>query len=64
MSLIASKIKNDLSPALMSNTQSLIPPTRSKSEVLTAFKKVGIYSEKFLTSLTKGLERSSFFTEE
>jgi hypothetical protein len=39
------------------------PPTRSKSKVLAAFKKTGKYNATFLTSLKKGLNRSSFFTQ-
>ncbi len=39
------------------------PSTRSKSKVMSAFKKTGKYDEDFLISLNKGLKRSSFFTE-
>ena len=37
------------------------PPTRKKSEILSAFRKSGFYNKKFLESFAKGLERSSYF---
>lgn len=37
------------------------PPTRNIKEVINAFKKTGMYNQKFLDSLEKGLNRSSYF---
>lgn len=37
------------------------PPTRKSSEIMKAFKETGIYNKKFLESLKKGIERSSYF---
>ena len=37
------------------------PPTRSSKKVIGAFKKTELYNQKFLKSLEKGLERSSYF---
>ena len=40
-----------------------MPPTRSRSKVLSAFRKTGKYNKKFLASLNTGLKRSSYFTD-
>lgn len=37
------------------------PPTRRIDETIVAFLSTGKYSKKFLESLKKGLERSSYF---
>lgn len=37
------------------------PPTKSKKEILSAFRQTKNYSKKFLESLKRGLERSSHF---
>ena len=37
------------------------PPTKSKKTVISAFRKTGNYSDKFLKSLERGLRKSSFF---
>lgn len=37
------------------------PPTRRIDETIAAFLSTGKYSKKFLESLKKGLERSSYF---
>ena len=39
----------------------LPPATRSKKEVLAAFKKSGRYSKEFLNDLKEGLETSDYF---
>jgi len=38
------------------------PPTRSRTKILSEFKKTGRYSRVFLASLASGLKRSSHFT--
>lgn len=37
------------------------PPTKDINEVIDAFKKTGIYNQKFIAGLEKGLKRSSYF---
>ena len=37
------------------------PPTKNLKEVIKEFKKSGLYNQKFLKSLEKGLRRSSYF---
>ncbi|MBI4823912.1 MAG: hypothetical protein HY805_06755 [Nitrospirae bacterium] len=37
------------------------PPTKGIKEIIGAFKKTGIYNQKFIDSLEKGLKRSSHF---
>lgn len=37
------------------------PPTKDIKEIINAFKKTGLYNQKFIDSLKKGLERSSYF---
>ena len=39
------------------------PPTRDTKKVIAAMKETGRYSKKFLSSLSKGLARSSFFNK-
>ncbi len=37
------------------------PPTKDIKEIINAFKKTGLYNQKFIGSLKKGLMRSSYF---
>lgn len=37
------------------------PPTKDIKEIINAFKKSGLYNQKFIDSLEKGLKRSSYF---
>ncbi len=37
------------------------PPTKNQKEIIKEFKKSGLYNQKFLKSLDKGLGRSSYF---
>ena len=37
------------------------PPTKDIKEIISAFKKTGLYNQKFIDSLKKGLKRSSYF---
>jgi hypothetical protein len=37
------------------------PPTKDIKEIINAFKKTGLYNQKFIDSLKKGLERSLYF---
>lgn len=37
------------------------PPTKDINEIINDFKKTGIYNQKFISSLEKGLKRSSYF---
>ena len=37
------------------------PPTKDTKEIIYAFKKTGLYNQKFIDSLEKGLKRSSYF---
>jgi len=37
------------------------PPTKSGKAVISAFRKTGKYNEKFLKSIARGLQRSSYF---
>ena len=37
------------------------PPTKDIKEIIDAFKKTGLYNQKFIDSLKKGLKRSSYF---
>ncbi len=37
------------------------PPTKDIKEIINAFKNTGIYNQKFIDSLKKGLNRSSYF---
>ena len=48
---------------VVSKDVSVIPPTRSKSKIFSAFEKSGKYDKNFLSSFKKGLKRSSFFSE-
>ena len=41
---------------------SLTPPEKSRRKIISAFKKVGKYNKNFITSLSKGLKRSNYFT--
>lgn len=44
------------------HTFSLTPPEKSGKVVINCFKKTGKYSQKFLSSLNRGLKRSNYFT--
>lgn len=37
------------------------PPTRDSKKIVSEFKKTGLYNEKFIESLKRGLDRSSYF---
>ena len=37
------------------------PPTRNAKKVIDEFKKTGLYNQKFLESLKRGLSQSSYF---
>ena len=37
------------------------PPAKNAGEVIREFKKSGLYNQKFIKSLEKGLDRSSYF---
>ena len=37
------------------------PPTKDIKEIISAFKKTGLYNQKFIDSLKKGIKRSSYF---
>ena len=37
------------------------PPTKNIKEIVNAFKKSGLYNQKFINSLEKGLKRSTYF---
>lgn len=37
------------------------PPTKNPKKVAREFRRSGLYNQKFLKSLEKGLERSSYF---
>lgn len=37
------------------------PPTKDIKEIINAFKKSGLYNQKFIDSLEKGLKRSAYF---
>jgi hypothetical protein len=37
------------------------PPTKDIKEIVNAFKKSGLYNQKFTDSLEKGLKRSAYF---
>lgn len=37
------------------------PPTKDINKIVNAFKKTGLYNQKFTESLEKGLKRSAFF---
>jgi hypothetical protein len=39
------------------------PATRSRAKLMTAFKKTGRYSKKFLADLAEGLKTSGYFQE-
>lgn len=39
------------------------PPTKNIGEIIEEFRKTRRYNQKFLKSLEKGLERSSYFKE-
>jgi len=42
-------------------TFSLTPSETSRKKVIASMKKTGKYNQKFLTSLSRGLKRSSYF---
>ena len=42
-------------------TFSLTPPEKSRKNVVRAFKETGEYTKEFIASLSKGLNRSSYF---
>lgn len=48
--------------AALENPFSLTPPEKSKKKILAEFKKTNKYDKEFLTSLEKGLARSTYFT--
>ncbi len=37
------------------------PPTKDIKEIINVFKKSGLYTQKFIDSLEKGLKRSAYF---
>lgn len=37
------------------------PPTKDIDKIVDAFKKTGLYTQKFIDSLEKGLKRSAYF---
>ena len=37
------------------------PPTRDIKELIKAFQKTGLYNQRFIDSLEKGLKRSAYF---
>ncbi|MEW6068646.1 MAG: hypothetical protein AB1610_10200 [Nitrospirota bacterium] len=37
------------------------PPTKDIKEIIKAFQKTGLYNQKFIDNLEKGLKRSSYF---
>jgi len=40
---------------------SLTPPEKSRKKIINSFKKTNKYNQKFLSSLSQGLKRSSYF---
>ena len=40
------------------------PPVKKSEAIIEAFAKTGVYNQKFIKSLKKGLERSSYFENE
>ncbi len=45
----------------LENTFSFTPPERSRKKVIAEFKKTNKYNKEFLTSLERGLARSTYF---
>ena len=39
------------------------PPIRSTKKIISEFRKTGLYNERFLKSLERGLKRSDMFTD-
>ena len=59
--LIEKKFRYDYLRQIIEEDIFSSPPTLDIKEILTAFKKTKKYNQKFLKSLEKGLNRSSYF---
>ena len=59
--LVEKKLRYDYLRQMLAADVFSAPPTRSRKTVLAAFKATKRYNKKFLESLGKGLERSSYF---
>lgn len=42
---------------------SLVPTEKSRKKIISSLKKTSRYNQKFLSSVSKGLKRSDYFTE-
>lgn len=59
--LIEKKLRYEYLHQVIENDIFSPPPTKNTKEIINAFKKTGIYNQKFIDSLEKGLKRSSYF---
>jgi len=59
--LIEKKLRYEYLHQIIENDIFSPPPTKDIKEVINAFKKTGIYNQKFIDSLEKGLKRSPYF---
>ncbi|PIP54003.1 MAG: hypothetical protein COX07_07635 [Bacteroidetes bacterium CG23_combo_of_CG06-09_8_20_14_all_32_9] len=59
--LLASRMKIDYLRQILTDDLFSPPPTKNINEITTAFYETGKYSKAFISSLKKGLKRSSYF---
>ena len=59
--LIEKKLRYEYLHQIIENDIFSPPPTKDIKEIINAFKKTGLYKEKFIASLEKGMKRASYF---
>ena len=59
--LVETRIRYERLRDIMKEDVFSSPPLKKRGDVLRAFKKSGLYTDTFLKSLKRGLERSSYF---
>lgn len=59
--LVEKKFRYEYLRQIMEEDIFASPPTRNIKEITAAFKKTGLYNQKFIKSLEKGLSRSAYF---
>lgn len=61
--LLDAKLKYDYLRQLLDSDLFAPPQIKNSKSIISEFRKTGLYNEKFLRSLAKGLKRSPPFTE-
>lgn len=59
--LIEKKLRYDYLHHIIEEDIFSPPPTKDIKTIVKAFQNTGLYNEKFISSLEKGLKRSSYF---